>query len=208
MAERRPKRGDGFSLIELLVVLALLGVIIGMGLPAMLNSLNRGKLTGFAQQTASAMQAARLEAIKRSTTSRVEVHFADNSVIAYVPCGDGYAGCGSHAAYDPANDVLVFQATAPAGVVLQGPGTVANGNAVVGFASITGGGVASFNSDGSVVAQGGFRFRDQRNNIMEVFVSPQATARVAVRKYAGAPNGSDDPTKYFEVDESPGWTWN
>jgi prepilin-type N-terminal cleavage/methylation domain-containing protein len=192
----------GFTLVELLIVLALLGVIMGLGMPAMLNALNRAKLTSFAQQAAAAMQAARHEAIKRSTVARVEVHFSDNSIFAYVDVnGDSL--------YTPGTDVLIFQGSAPAGVVLQGPGTTLNSNAVYNFAPLAaGGGVALFNSDGSVVALGGFRFRDQRGNIMEAFVSPQASARIAVRKYAGDPNGKDDPTQYFESDESPGWTWN
>jgi type II secretory pathway pseudopilin PulG len=187
-----------------LIVLALIGVLATLGMPAMLNSLNRAKLAGFAQQTATAMQAARLEAIKRSTPARVEVHFADNSVIAYVDLD-------ADNLYTPGTDVLVFLAKAPAGVMLEGPaagGSPANTNAVYSFDAIGGGGVALFNSDGSVKTVGGFRFRDQRGNIMEAFVSPQASARIAVRKYAGDPNGTDDPAKYFEADESPGWTWN
>jgi Tfp pilus assembly protein FimT len=171
-------------------------------MPAMLNALNRAKLAGFAQQAATAMQGARLEAIKRSAVARVEVHFADNSVIAYVDSNN-------NGVYNPGTDFLVFQAQAPAGVLLEGPagsGSPANTNAVYGF--VTGGGVAQFNSDGSVKEIGGFRFRDLRGNIMEAFVSPQASARIAVRKYAGDPNGTDDPLKYFEADESPGWTWN
>jgi prepilin-type N-terminal cleavage/methylation domain-containing protein len=202
-ASPRPKRGAGFSLVELLVVLALAGVIIGMGLPAMMNALLRAKLTGFAQQACAAMQGARLEAIKRSSQARVEVHFADNSVIAWVPVNNDTV-------YTPGTDVLVMKVSAPSGVVLQGPGPVSTANvaAVSGFDLISGGGVAYFNSDGSVAKLGGFRFRDKRDNIMEAFVSPVASARIAVRKYAGDPNGSDDLLKYHEADEQPGWTWN
>jgi prepilin-type N-terminal cleavage/methylation domain-containing protein len=210
-SDRRQSRhsllvGAGFTLLELLLVLALAGVLILLGMPAMLNAFNRAKLTGFAQQAATAMQGARLEAIKRSLVARVEVHFADNSVLAYVDTDkDGV--------FTPGTDFLVFQAKAPPGVVLGGPGTTGSGGTSVNFAvynfdAIAGGGVALFNPDGSVKTLGGFRVRDQRGNIMEAFVSPQASARIALRKYAGDPNGTDDPAKYFEADESPGWTWN
>jgi len=206
-APPRPSGRAAFTLVELLLVLALLAVIMGLGMPAMLNSLNRAKLTGFAQQVASAMQAARLEAIKRSAVANVEVHFADNSVLAYVLLNNDTV-------YTPGTDALVFQATAPSGVVCAGPGPASGGSlptstAVYGFDPISGGGVAFFNSDGSVKKVGGFRFRDQRGNVMEAFASPQASARIAVRKFAGDANGSDDPAKYFEMDENPpGWIWN
>src|SRR5258708_20775429 len=203
----KPSAGAGFTLLELLMVLALAGVLVLLGIPSMLNALNRAKLAGFAQQTATAMEGARLEAIKRFTVARVEVHFADNSVLAYVDTDkDGV--------FTPGTDFLVFQAKAPPGVVLSGPGgTPADAlkYAYTGFGAIAGGAVALFNSDGSVSTPGGFRFRDQRGNIMEAFVNPQASARIAVRKFAGdatAANGTDDPAKYFEADESPGWTWN
>lgn len=182
--------------------MAFMAALLGLLIPAMMNALLRAKLTGFVQQVASAMQGARLEAVKRSQVARVEAHFADNSVIAYVDInGDG--------TYTPGTDVLVMQVTAPSGIALQGPGPVTSPNvAIYKFDAIAGGGVAYFNSDGSVQKQGSFRFRDKRDNIVEAFVSPQASARIAVRKYAGNPNAGDDPTKYFESDEQPGWTWN
>ena len=198
-----PRRGAGFNLIELLLVMALMAVILGLGMPAMLKALSRAKLVGFAQQVVTAMQGARAEAVKRSTVARVEVHFADNSVIAYVDLnGDNV--------YTPGTDALVMKVSAPSGIVLQGPGAVssANVNAVYNFDTITGGGVAYFNSDGSAAKLGGFRFRDKRDNIMEAFVTNQASARAAVRKFTGNPTGSDDPTKYIESGEQAGWIWN
>ena len=100
---------------------------------------------------------------------------------------------------------MVANVTPPSGVVYHGPGDIGtlNLNAVSGF--VASAGVAVFNPDGSVVAVGGFRFRDQRGNIMEAFVSPQSGARVAVRKYAGDPNAGDDLTKYFESDQLAPW---
>jgi Tfp pilus assembly protein FimT len=198
-----PRRGAGFNLIELLVVMAFMAVILGLGMPSMLKALSRAKAVAFARQVATAMQGARGEAVKRSAVARVEVHFADNSVIAYVDLnGDG--------AYTPGTDVLVMKVSAPSGIVLQGPGPVsaANVNAVSGFDPIAGGGVAYFNSDGSVVKPGGFRFRDKRDNIMEAFVANQAAASIVVRKYTGNPTGTDDPKKYIESGEQGGWIWN
>src|SRR5258707_12402507 len=109
----KPSAGAGFTLLELLLVLALAGVLILLGIPAMLNALNRAKLAGFAQQTATAMQGARLEAIKRFTVARVEVHFADNSVLADIDTD-------KDAIFTPGTDIMVFPSTAPPGRVLGG----------------------------------------------------------------------------------------
>src|SRR5258708_29395841 len=123
----KPSAGAGFTLLELLMVLALAGALVLLGIPSMRNALNRAKLTGFAQQTATAMQGARLEAIKRGHVARVEVHFADNSVIAYVPADQDVV-------FVPGTDFLVFQAKAPPGVVLGGPGTTGSSGTAVNFA--------------------------------------------------------------------------
>src|SRR5258708_37027732 len=125
----KPSAGAGFTLLELLMVLALAGALVLLGIPSMLNALNRAKLTGFAQQTATAMQGARLEAIKRGHVARVEVHFTDNSAIAY---GDA----NGNGVYDPGTDFLVFQATAPTAVMLEVPEdstSPTNTNAVSGY---------------------------------------------------------------------------
>jgi type IV fimbrial biogenesis protein FimT len=194
------RRAEAFTLVELLIVLALMGTLVLMGLPAMLNALNRSKLTGFAQTVATAMQAARLEAVKRGGTARVEEQAATSTlparIVAYVDDGDQVFISGK--------DVLVAIVTPPSGVVFGGPGASPTTTAI--YQLVTPNGVAAvFNPDGSVVAVGGFRFRDLRGNIMEAFVSPLSGARVAVRKYAGNPDGADDLAKYFESDQVAQW---
>jgi Tfp pilus assembly protein FimT len=190
------RRVEAFTLVELLIVLALMGTLVLMGLPAMLNALNRAKLTGFAQTVATAMQAARLEAVKRGGTARVEEQAATSTlparIVAYVDDGDHVFQLGT--------DVLVTTVTPPSGVVFGGPGPNPTATAITpsGFAAV-------FNPDGSVVTVGGFRFRDQRGNVMEAFVSPLSGARVAVRKYAGNPDAADDLNKYFESDQLAQW---
>ena len=196
-----PGRGAAaFTLVELLIVLALMGTLILMGLPSMLNALARARLTGFAQTVASAMQAARLEAVKRGGTARVEELAATSTspakIVAYVDDGDHVFISGT--------DVLVGTAIPPSGVAFGGPGGNPTTTAINNL--VTPNGVAAvFNPDGSVVMVGGFRFRDGAGNIMEAFVSPLSGARVAVRKYAGDPNAGDDPNKYFESNQLALW---
>jgi prepilin-type N-terminal cleavage/methylation domain-containing protein len=193
------RRTAAFSLIELLVVLAIVATLILFGMPAMLNALNRAKLTGFAQTVASSMQAARLEAVKRGGTARVELQASTSTsparIVAYVDDGDHVFKSGT--------DVLVATVSPPSGVSFGGPGPdpVSAAATAISYLVTPTGVAAVFNPDGSVVAVGGFRFRDSRGNIMEAFVSPQSGARVAVRKYAGNPTSADDLNKYFESDQ-------
>src|SRR5262249_58491593 len=125
-----------------------------------------------------------LAAVSASTEVRVEAHCTDNSVITYVDVnGDG--------AYTAGTDILVALVQnerhliqgQDAGIILHGPGAMSTtctdpassttSGAVYGNLDTLsdGGGVAIFNSDGSVVKSGSFRFRDQRGNILEVLVS-------------------------------------
>ena len=74
-AGRRPARraayrgatSPGFSLIELVVVLALIMIAAVLGFPTLRAVLHRSKTAGCAQQISVAMQQARFEAIKKGT---------------------------------------------------------------------------------------------------------------------------------------------
>lgn len=216
MRPRRRSRGAGFTLIELLIILVLIGILATFTVSALINTINRAKVSGTALDVAATCEAARLEAVKRSKTVRVEASFSGDSLRAYVD-GDGDGKYTPPPDPPPADaDILIATINLPKGIALHGPGDIAtpNLNAIYNFpAPLSGdpGGVASFSSDGSVEKLGAFRFRDQRDNILEVRISPKASARVAVRKYAGDPNGTDDLTQYFESGEGKpgeGWTWN
>lgn len=61
---RTRARSSGFSIMELLVVLGVIGIVAGVGLPALLNQLSRVKLMGAAQNVVNLMNQARQRAIK------------------------------------------------------------------------------------------------------------------------------------------------
>ena len=202
----------GFTLVELLVVLALSMFLILITMPTLSTMMNRGKLTGAAQEIGSVLRLARLEAIKRGVPTVVQVDYATNSLMVYADVNDAAGNPGSDLKYDPPAaaaaettvvrdfDYVIITYTLPNtvhwwGALDDSPGL---GNAVIGFTSNPTAGkpnLAVFNPDGSVQATGQFRIgqgafprnvtaaTDTVDNFLAVNVQPQATARVFVTKY-------------------------
>jgi type IV fimbrial biogenesis protein FimT len=61
-------RATGFTLLELMVTLAVLGILLGIAVPSFQSSLTNSRLTTAANDLVGALQAARSEAIKRNAT--------------------------------------------------------------------------------------------------------------------------------------------
>jgi prepilin-type N-terminal cleavage/methylation domain-containing protein len=71
-SKRHNRRGEaGFSLIELLIVLVLLGLVIGIGMPRMQDWLDRYRVRTAAQSLAADMQLQRMRAVSRNTTHAI-----------------------------------------------------------------------------------------------------------------------------------------
>lgn len=67
------RRAHGFTLIELLIVVVVVGVVLAMALPR-LTGVRRGiQLDAVAQQFVGDLRRARIEALKRNTSIRVEL---------------------------------------------------------------------------------------------------------------------------------------
>lgn len=64
-------RSAGFSLLELLVTLAVLGLIVAVGVPSMLQLYRQSQLQGVAQETYALLQYARSDAIASGETRYV-----------------------------------------------------------------------------------------------------------------------------------------
>lgn len=62
----------GFSLVELLIVLALIGALLVIGVPALIGQLSHMRLTRGARDVAVELNAARLKAISQNTKYRLQ----------------------------------------------------------------------------------------------------------------------------------------
>jgi len=166
-------RGKGFTLVEVIVIVAIVGMLIGIGIPALQRLIVRSKLEGAAKQTATMMLSARFQAIKRGETVLVQVDTESLDIIAFVD--SDLSG-----SYEGANDTLLNAAALTAGVEFAAPDSQ---DVIQGFETTGDVGTARFNPDGSAGATGAFRFADARRNYLEVRVDPIANARVEVQKW-------------------------
>jgi prepilin-type N-terminal cleavage/methylation domain-containing protein len=147
----------GFSLVELLVVLAV-GMILALAsYPELARYYVRSQLEGTTQELALMMQKARYQAIKTSTLTKVCADTTLKQVSATV------------------GTTLVSQVTLPKAITFGAPSPqtaiTVTANCFV------------FNTDGSVAEAGSFRIVDNNSNYLELRIDSLATARVEVRKW-------------------------
>jgi len=198
-AARRPilNRQTGFSLMEMIVVVAVIGILALISAPSFLRMMNRFKLTGTTRELSSLMQATRLESIKMNAPAQVNYDAASNTFIAFVDLDRDQT-------LSAPDRILAGRVIVPRKVDFWGPGdAAANGvNAIDGWddAPVRLGPV--FNPDGSVDRVGAFRLKDSNENFLEVRVETPATGRIVLKKWFPA-----DTAFFLNGESGHKWVW-
>ena len=193
MKNPTPGRGlRGFTLIEMLVVMALMLALVAIGIPSLLTALHQSKMRGMVQEISVALRLARIDAIKTSSQGIVQI------VPSTAPDKPTVVRAFSDRDFDGrlgANEKVVASFVLPTGVTFD---------SAQGFSADPDGGpnMAIFQGGGSILKDGAFLISDPYGNQMEVRVlKPKATARIEVRKFengAYVANGTNGQA----------WTWN
>jgi type II secretory pathway pseudopilin PulG len=88
-------RAGGFTLVELLTVLALAMILMLFGFPALHHMILRSQVLGAAQEVSAVCRVARLEAIKRQVTTVVKIDLNAGTVFAFADITSGVDGKGN-----------------------------------------------------------------------------------------------------------------
>ncbi len=67
------QQNSGFTLVELMVTIAVLAILVAIGIPSFQSTLDKRRLTGAAEQLYADLQYARSEAIKRNANVLVSL---------------------------------------------------------------------------------------------------------------------------------------
>lgn len=89
----KQEQARGFTLVELLVVIALVAIILALAAPSFTGTLARKRLEGVASELATDLQYARSEAVQRNRA--VGVVFGANCYVVYVVGDTGATSCAS-----------------------------------------------------------------------------------------------------------------
>jgi prepilin-type N-terminal cleavage/methylation domain-containing protein len=179
------RRTAGFTLIEILVVLLLMGLLLTFLLPSFLKAIQRQKLLSAAQQTAIVLRMARLQAIKAAGNTVVQIDTTKGTVTAF-------SDPNNNQTLD-AGESMLGRVDLPKGVTFM---------AVDGFTSPPNPAVAIFSSNGSVAAPGAFRVQNTAGDQIEARVLTATSGRVVLQKYDGT-------SQWLTNGEGPkAWKWN
>lgn len=207
----------GFNLAELLVILALIGVVATLGFPVIQNVLHKSKVRAAVRSATNLLQIARLEAIRRGAPTVVGIDADNGEIIAFVDVHGPAVTDPSDGIFNPVlgQPYRMTDYELPrvhlSGLSFKDPdGDVGTGS-IDGFdnPNLLPDSKVIFQSDGSAMATGAFRLADLRSNYFEIRVAPAATGKLQLRKYDDSLAVNWDGSHWYaEGEVSRGWTWN
>ncbi|MFQ5349257.1 MAG: Tfp pilus assembly protein FimT/FimU [Thermoanaerobaculia bacterium] len=204
---RKIRRSTGFTLVEIIVGLAIIGALFAIGAPIALRAIHTAKMSSVGYDCNILVRRAKSEAIKKNSPVVVKHDSALQVLTAFVDRHGATVNDPPDFSYGPdlsvapsATDHEISQCVLPAGVSWGGPPTDAF--ITVGFTTVGTERLAILEPDGSVQDIGTFRFGDERGNYLAIQIAPTATARVTLLKW-------DEATvKWREQgEEGKKWVW-
>jgi len=214
-------RRGGFTLIEALVVLAIVGIIALILIPATQKFMHRSRMEGFARQVAMVCNEARLESIRRGVNVIVRIDTTNNDVFAFADVNGSDSTKPPDMLFNPdtsvtdpkRTDYQVARLHIPGDIQRIAPGALKTEDGFTTDPTSTTQGIAVFQSTGGVKDAGAFRFGDAIKNFLEVRIAPAPTARITLRKWnAQLAVNPDDPVgnnHWYEPGEGgKPWEWN
>jgi type II secretory pathway pseudopilin PulG len=208
----------GFTLLEALVVMAIIILLAAFGFPALQLLMARSKLQGSAREISVHLGSSRVASMRLGRNVVVEPEFDDSRLVAFVDDNENFS-------WDTDEKVLsslpLPGSGGNLGVYLMGPDGVAAteddvAQAIEGLTVIAGSPdrhLVVFEPDGSVRDGGGIRLSDGKSpaNVFEVRVDPPATARVEILKFVhdderGLQHDGEPPGSWFGQGGNV-WVW-
>ncbi len=206
----------GFTLIEVIVVVLVLGIAAGLGFPTLLRVVHQVRVTSHLREASALVQQARLEAIRRGAPVVVEIDADTREMFAYADLNGENPGEPSNGEFDPqgaapprTTDYEFRRLRVRGDLAFEEPGGQTGLDSLDGFVNPNMPDQrAIFQSDGSLEAAGAFRFADARGNFLEIRIAPAATGKVQIRKYDPDLGANWDGTHWYAHGEvSKGWKW-